>query len=238
MSFSKLFKVILILPPHYFIFNRPSHSTASWSMVTPGLEYLHEKGHIHRDIKCNNILLDSRGNVRLADFGVGTCVWRHTGVSVSACNICFLFLPAAGWTISKGLRNDTVKTFVGTPAWMAPEVLEQNEGRLDHCSSIDFHWFDKAMTFRILIRVWQQGRYLVIRYHSTWNGQGCGTVRAVCTHENIGTYYRGRPTVLEELRRWQAANGSPVLEIFWRFLQKMFAKGKYINFLWMCWILD
>jgi serine/threonine-protein kinase OSR1/STK39 len=69
-----------------------------------GLDYLHEKGHIHRDIKCGNILVDSAGGVRLADFGV------------------------AGWTISKGLRNDTVKTFVGTPAWMAPEVLEQSDG--------------------------------------------------------------------------------------------------------------
>jgi serine/threonine-protein kinase OSR1/STK39 len=69
-----------------------------------GLQYLHEKGHIHRDIKCGNILLDASGGVRLADFGV------------------------TGWTIARGMRQDIVKTFVGTPAWMAPEVLEQSEG--------------------------------------------------------------------------------------------------------------
>ena len=69
-----------------------------------GLDYLHEKGHIHRDIKCGNILLDSEGNVRLADFGV------------------------SGWTIMHGMRSDTVRTFVGTPAWMAPEIMEQSGG--------------------------------------------------------------------------------------------------------------
>lgn len=69
-----------------------------------GLEALHQSHRIHRDIKSDNILYDMKGRVKLADFGFAA-------------------------TLTKEKKNRT--SIVGTPYWMAPELVKTNSAGYD-----------------------------------------------------------------------------------------------------------
>ena len=69
--------------------------------ILTALEYLHNQGKIHRDLKLQNVLLNTNGQVKLTDFGVSTQLSSNFS-----------------------RRNTTV----GTPYWMAPEVILNDNG--------------------------------------------------------------------------------------------------------------
>jgi serine/threonine protein kinase len=67
-----------------------------FKQIVEGLKYCHSKGILHRDIKLDNILLTSEGDIKICDFGVSKLT-KH---------------------------GETMKEQCGTPAYIAPEVFE------------------------------------------------------------------------------------------------------------------
>ena len=66
--------------------------------VALGMSYLHGKNVLHCDLKSSNVLIDENWNVKLCDFGLSR--------------------------INSTKKNKKKNIRVGTPHWMAPEILK------------------------------------------------------------------------------------------------------------------
>ncbi len=101
----------------------PREALAIVPQICDALQYAHDQGIVHRDVKPENLLLDRQGRVKVADFGLAKLI----GAPPTS--------PADAGILGATPSNLTEGRAIGTPQYMAPEQLEKPQ-EVDHRADI------------------------------------------------------------------------------------------------------
>lgn len=97
-----------------------------FTQLISAVSYMHTTGIAHRDIKPENILLSGDGNLKIADFGLAT-LFRHNG------------------------KTKMSKAVVGSPPYMAPEVVESARKDGGYAPNVSDIWSCAVVLFVLLV---------------------------------------------------------------------------------------
>ncbi|EKG15159.1 hypothetical protein MPH_07605 [Macrophomina phaseolina MS6] len=106
----------MFLPPQFGGYYKPADRLCFFKQLCRGVCYLHEHGIAHRDIKLENLLLDSEGHLKITDFGVSEVFsGEHPGMRAAA----------GECGVDMGEVRLCKPGICGSRPYMAPEVIQK-----------------------------------------------------------------------------------------------------------------